>query len=95
MRYLAVRLTGTASNRSALGAIVKVTAGGTTYMKVMDGSTGYLSHGVYPLYFGLGRRRASTASRSRGRTAGSRRSPRRSRSIRAIDVRDRRRLSRV
>ena len=54
VRYLAVRLTGTASNRSALGAIVKVTAGRTTYVKVMDGSTGYLSHGVYPLYFGLG-----------------------------------------
>ena len=54
VRYLAVRLAGTASNHSALGAIVKVTAGGTTYVKVMDGSTGYLSHGVYPLYFGLG-----------------------------------------
>ena len=54
VRYLAVRLAGTASNRSALGAVVKVTAGGTTYVKVMDGSTGYLSHGVYPLYFGLG-----------------------------------------
>jgi hypothetical protein len=54
VRYLAVRLTGTTSNRSALGASVKVTAGGTTYVKVMDGSTGYLSHGVYPLYFGLG-----------------------------------------
>jgi hypothetical protein len=54
VRYLAVRLTGATSNRSALGAVVKVTAGGTTYVKVMDGSTGYLSHGVYPLYFGLG-----------------------------------------
>ena len=54
VRYLAVRLTGTASNHSALGSIVKVTAGRTTYVKVMDGSTGYLSHGVYPLYFGLG-----------------------------------------
>jgi hypothetical protein len=54
VRYLAVRLTGTTSNRSALGASVKVTAGGTTYVKVMDGTTGYLSHGVYPLYFGLG-----------------------------------------
>jgi hypothetical protein len=54
VRYLAVRLTGTTSNRSALGTVVRVTAGGTTYVKVMDGSTGYLSHGVYPLYFGLG-----------------------------------------
>ena len=47
-------LTGTASNRNGLGAIVKVTAGGTTYTKVMDGNSGYLSHSLYPLYFGLG-----------------------------------------
>ncbi|HET7217519.1 MAG TPA: ASPIC/UnbV domain-containing protein, partial [Vicinamibacterales bacterium] len=45
---------GTASNRSGLGAIVKVTAGKSTYTKVMDGNSGYLSHSVYPLYFGLG-----------------------------------------
>jgi enediyne biosynthesis protein E4 len=54
VRYLSVRLTGTTSNRSALGTMVKVTAGGSSYVKVMDGNTGYLSHGVYPLYFGLG-----------------------------------------
>ena len=54
LHYLMVKLRGTTSNRDALGAIVKVTAGGTTYTKVLDGSTGYLSHGVYPLYFGLG-----------------------------------------
>ena len=34
--------------------MVKVTAGGTTYTKVMDGNSGYLSHSLYPLYFGLG-----------------------------------------
>ena len=54
VHYLAVRLTGTTSNRSALGAVVKVTAGSATYTKVMDGNSGYLSHSVYPLYFGLG-----------------------------------------
>jgi hypothetical protein len=54
VRYVAVRLTGTKSNRNALGAVVKVTAGGTTYTKVMDGSSGYLSHSLAPLYFGLG-----------------------------------------
>jgi hypothetical protein len=37
-----------------LGAIVKVTAGGSTYTKVFDGDSGYLSHSLYPLYFGLG-----------------------------------------
>jgi cytochrome c-type biogenesis protein CcmH/NrfG len=54
IHYLTVKLRGTTSNRDALGAVVKVTAGGKTYTKVLDGSTGYLSHGVYPLYFGLG-----------------------------------------
>ena len=53
VRYLAVKLTGTTSNRNGLGAVVKVTAGGSTYTKVMDGSSGYLSHSLYPLYFGL------------------------------------------
>ncbi len=54
VRYLEVALTGTASNRSGLGSVVKVTAGGVTYTKVMDGNSGYLSHSLYPLYFGLG-----------------------------------------
>jgi enediyne biosynthesis protein E4 len=54
VRYVAVRLAGTTSNRSGLGAIVRVTAAGRTYTKVMDGNSGYLSHSVYPLYFGLG-----------------------------------------
>jgi hypothetical protein len=54
VRYLQVRLTGTRSNRDGLGAMVRVTAGGSTYTKVMDGNSGYLSHSVYPLYFGLG-----------------------------------------
>ncbi len=57
VRYLEVKLTGTTSNRDGLGAVVKVTAGGTTYTKVMDGNSGYLSHSLYPLYFGLGVRR--------------------------------------
>jgi hypothetical protein len=54
LRYLQVKLTGTTSNRDGLGAIVKVTAGGSTYTKVFDGNSGYLSHSLYPLYFGLG-----------------------------------------
>ena len=54
LRYLKVRLVGTQSNRDGLGAIVKVTAGSDTYAKVYDGLSGYLSHGLYPLYFGLG-----------------------------------------
>jgi hypothetical protein len=54
VHYLAVKLTGTTSNRDGLGAVVKVTAGTSTYTKVMDGNSGYLSHSIYPLYFGLG-----------------------------------------
>jgi len=54
VHYLAVKLIGTTSNRDALGAVVRVTAGAATYTKVMDGNSGYLSHSVYPLYFGLG-----------------------------------------
>jgi hypothetical protein len=54
VRYVEVRLIGTASNRSGIGAVVRVTAGGKTYTRMMDGSSGYLSHSVSPLYFGLG-----------------------------------------
>ena len=54
VRYIEVKLTGTTSNRDGLGAVVNVTAGGSTYTKVFDGNSGYLSHSLYPLYFGLG-----------------------------------------
>ena len=54
VHYVAVKLVGTTSNRDGLGAIVKVTAGGLTHTKVFDGDSGYLSHSLYPLYFGLG-----------------------------------------
>ena len=54
VRYLAVKLVGAKSNRDGLGSVVTVTAGSSTYTRVMDGSSGYLSHSIYPLYFGLG-----------------------------------------
>ena len=54
IHYLKIRLVGTTSNRDGLGAIVKVATEGSTYVKVMDGSSGYLSHSLIPLYFGLG-----------------------------------------
>jgi len=53
LHYVEIKLTGSTSNRDGLGAVVKVTAGGTTYTKALDGNSGYLSHSVYPLYFGL------------------------------------------
>jgi hypothetical protein len=54
IHYVTVTLVGSTSNRDGLGAVVKVTAAGTTYTKVMDGNSGYLSHSLSPLYFGLG-----------------------------------------
>jgi hypothetical protein len=54
VHYLAVKLVGTTSNRDGLGSLIKVTAGGATYTKVYDGNSGYLSHSLYPVYFGLG-----------------------------------------
>jgi enediyne biosynthesis protein E4 len=54
LHYVEVKLTGVTSNRDGLGAVVKVTAAGSTYTKVYDGNSGYLSHSLYPLYFGLG-----------------------------------------
>lgn len=54
LHYVEVKLTGVTSNRDGLGAVIKVTAAGSTYTKVYDGNSGYLSHSLYPLYFGLG-----------------------------------------
>lgn len=55
IRFLKVRLTGTRSNRDGIGAIVKVTAGGKTFMQAHDGKSGYLAQSSsVPLYFGLG-----------------------------------------
>ncbi len=53
LRYLAIELVGTRSNRSGWGAKVTVSAGDRTYSKVRDGKSGYLSQSDYPLYFGL------------------------------------------
>lgn len=54
IHYVEIKLQGTTSNRDGLGAVVKVTAGGSTYTHVNDGNSGYLSHSLIPLYFGLG-----------------------------------------
>ena len=54
VRFVAITLTGTASNRSGVGAVVTVTAGGMSHTQVHDGKSGYLSQSLMPLYFGLG-----------------------------------------
>ena len=53
VRFLKVRLIGTESNRSGLGATVMVRAGEHTYTRVHDGKSGYLGQSLFPLYFGL------------------------------------------
>ena len=53
-RYLKVRLRGTTSNRSGIGARVEITTDTGTCAQVMDGKSGYLSQSIMPLYFGLG-----------------------------------------
>ena len=53
IHWLKVRLKGSASNRNGLGATVKVHAGARELTKVLDGTSGYLSHSILPLYFGL------------------------------------------
>ena len=54
VRSLEVELTGKASNRDGLGAVVKVVAGDLVLTQSHDGKSGYLSQSSLPLYFGLG-----------------------------------------
>lgn len=54
IHYVNVKLVGSTSNRNGLGAIVTVTAGGSKYVKAMDGKSGYLPQSAMPLNFGLG-----------------------------------------
>ncbi|MDG1890986.1 MAG: FG-GAP-like repeat-containing protein [Verrucomicrobiota bacterium] len=54
MTFLKVNLIGTHSNRSGLGAVVRIRSAELHLMKVKDGQSGYLSHSDFPLYFGLG-----------------------------------------
>jgi hypothetical protein len=53
IHWLKVKLSGIQSNRDGLGAKVVLKAGGSTYTKVHDGQSGYLSQSQIPLYFGL------------------------------------------
>lgn len=53
-RYLSLRLQGSSSNRSAIGARVKVEAGGRQYMRELCAGSGYASQNSFRLHFGLG-----------------------------------------
>ena len=52
--WLELRLIGTASNRDAVGARVRLTAGGHTQIRDVRTSSGYLSQSDPRLHFGLG-----------------------------------------
>jgi len=54
--YVAFRLTGTKSNRDAIGAVVRLWAGKTVMVRQVNPAGGYLSHSSRVLHFGLGDR---------------------------------------
>ncbi len=49
-----VRLIGTKSNRDAIGARVRLTAGATTQTRLRVSTSGYMSQGDHRIHFGLG-----------------------------------------
>lgn len=53
--WIAFKLVGTRSNRSAIGAEVTLEAGGTRQLKIVDGGMGFASQNDRRLHFGLGR----------------------------------------
>lgn len=49
-----LKLVGTESNRDAIGACVKLTAGGKTMTRQVEAGSGYASQMMLPVHFGLG-----------------------------------------
>jgi enediyne biosynthesis protein E4 len=54
-RSLRLRLTGTKSNRDAIGAVVRIDHRGESQMRVVRGGSSYLSQSELPLTFGVGK----------------------------------------
>jgi ASPIC and UnbV/FG-GAP-like repeat len=54
-RWLMIDLQGTKSNRDGIGAVVQVTAGGVTQMRVQDGGVHHRGQNHMRLHFGLGK----------------------------------------
>jgi enediyne biosynthesis protein E4 len=55
-RSIRFYLTGTQSNRDGIGAVVRIFHNGTSQMRVVKGSSSYLSQSELPVTFGVGRR---------------------------------------
>ena len=54
--YVALRLTGTKSNRDAIGALARLWAGKTVMVRQVSPAGGYLAQSSKVLHFGLGDR---------------------------------------
>jgi enediyne biosynthesis protein E4 len=54
-RSIRFRLTGTKSNRDAIGAIVRIESGGIKQSRIVKGGSSYLSQSELPVTFGLGK----------------------------------------
>jgi len=54
-RALRLHLTGTKSNRDAIGAVVRIYHGGESQMRTVRGGSSYLSQSELPLTFGVGK----------------------------------------
>ena len=54
-RALRLHLTGSKSNRDAIGAVVRIYHGGDTQMRTIRGGSSYLSQSELPLTFGVGK----------------------------------------
>jgi enediyne biosynthesis protein E4 len=54
--YVALRLTGTRSNRDAIGALVRLRAGKTVMVQQVNPAGGYLAQSSRVVHFGLGDR---------------------------------------
>jgi hypothetical protein len=52
--WVAFVLTGTASNRAGVGAVVRVTAGGRTQLRMVDGGNSFAAQSTRRVYVGLG-----------------------------------------
>jgi len=52
--WVELRLTGTKSNRDAIGARVTLKAGGMSLMREVNGGNGYSSQSTKRLHFGIG-----------------------------------------
>lgn len=53
--WLELDLSGTKSNRDAIGALVKLSVGGRTLLRQVDAAGGYLAQSSHTLHFGLGK----------------------------------------